>query len=479
MKKLFTPLLAAGAVGMLIMSVLIPGATNFAAATPDANACSQFVQKAPILDDETTDAGAPIVAVDRPDGQVTPIVLVHGWTGYGDHNKDRKSQFSLKIDREANGHGGMLLDRREVHASLTGKLQQIPGAAVYTFDYHPVSTHWVTNPKISPKLAKGIECLTNQFGNKAVVIGHSMGGLALRGALGLNDSQGAPISERVSKAMTFGTPNEGTEILGFAMKAIDATQKIPGINIPVGIMKLVMRECSKKADATGEYCFGAGGPVDALYSEGALAMIPGSQELAQLPPWPDNVNYTAFAGDIQLGGFTLFGFSSKRAIDLGDTAVDHASAISQAKDSKTINCEYGIVSRASAKEVGLRIASIFKGRDAARPTGLLTPARKGYNMASPCFHNNLMAETNLSTAALNIVETYVDTPTPIESKSVTEVEATPKVTEANVVPATVEDSAPHVSDTVSESTSATKNDVTSHKEPTAVPNQTATLVATP
>lgn len=378
--------------------------------------CAQFISPAPIISSDLTDAFGPIVPVPADDGHITPIILVHGWTSGGQHSEARGSSFSHLVDLEANGRGGELLARNEITASLVGKLQQIPGAAVYLYDYQQVSSRWVTDPLIGQRLADAIECLTDFYNNQAVVIGHSMGGLALREAMSHADADGTAISERVSQAVTFGTPNEGTEILDFAHRTVDSSTMVPGLNIPVGIVKVILSECSKKADATGDYCLGLGGPIGAFYSEGALAMLPGSPQLAQLPPWPDNVNYLALAGHIEIGGFTLFGHSSGRLLDLGDLAVNYDSALAGAQETATAACEYGIVSTASTKDLGLRLKSMFASDPAGqrRPTGLLTPKTDDRTIMSPCYHSNLMAEVTLVNRTVNAAQTAAQSPQPLK-----------------------------------------------------------------
>ena len=72
--------------------------------------------------------------------------------------------------------------------SLIGQLQSLPGAAVFTFDYHDFSANWVDHEKLGPALAAAIDCLHEKSGQeKVIVVGHSMGGLIARHALGNAD----------------------------------------------------------------------------------------------------------------------------------------------------------------------------------------------------------------------------------------------------------------------------------------------------
>lgn len=376
---------------------------TLAHAADEGAPCQEYIQQTQVIDGDTRPDGSPIEAVPGPGGKTTPVILVHGWTAHGAHRGHNPhkgdSQFSLTVDRVADGARGYTLPRADVHSSFVGMLQQIPGAAVYLFSYEEVNTHWVTDPKIGRRLADAIECLSTHYGTKAVVVGHSMGGLATREALSLSDRSGKSLADRVAHVVTFGTPNEGTELFQAAYDAMDVSLVIPGINVVTGIMRLILQKCSERADKTGTFCFGVGGPPDAMYTEGARAMLPHSAALAALPHLPQSVPYTALAGDIKLGGVSLFGYNSKRLLDLGDFAVPLDSAVSMATDKQVSTCEYGIAA-IGGKRHHITVKDWFAG---ARTTSILTPFDKGREMATPCYHNNLMSELGLARKATAVI----------------------------------------------------------------------------
>ena len=381
------------------------GSTEF-----PANVCGDLVTPTQVIEGDTTADHQAITPQPGPDGKATPVILVHGWTAHGqhiNHNPHKgSSQFSLYVDRAADGSEGYTLPKDQVTSSFVGMVQQIPGAAVYMFSYENVNTHWVTDPQIGKKLASAIECLTDHYGTKAVVVGHSMGGLAARQALSERDSHGAQTSDRVAHLVTFGTPNTGTTQFQAAYNAMDASLWVPGLNVKTGLLKVILKKCSEMADQTGQFCFGMGGPPDGMYTEGARAMLPNSAALLALPKVPKDVPYTAFAGDTQIGGYSMFGFNSKRLVDMGDFAVPLASAIDGADETHIARCEYGIAAISDGRH-HLSIKDIVAGE---RRTNILTPVDLSREMATPCYHNNLMSEVGLANGAVKTISDVVSHP---------------------------------------------------------------------
>ncbi|MDO4612902.1 MAG: hypothetical protein Q4B10_02415 [Actinomycetaceae bacterium] len=372
--------------------------------------CEQYLTQAGVIEGDRTPDGDAITPTTGPDGKSTPVILVHGWTGEAKHTshrpQDGASRFSMYVDRVADGAGGYTLPDKDVSSSFVGMIEQIPGAVPFMFDYEAVNTHWVSDPHIGRKLAQGIECVTKHYGTKAIVVGHSMGGLATREALAQTGEDGKRIADRVAHVITFGTPNEGSAVLKLGYDAIDTSLWVPGVNIVTGITKLVLRHCAEVTDLTGKDCLGMAG---ALYSEGARAMEPGSAQLAALPPFPAGVAYTALAGDIQIGGVSLFGFNSKRLVDIGDIAVPHASALAGSTDRMTASCEYAIAAIGSHRH---RV-SLAQRLEGMRPTHQFTPRVRDHEIASPCFHNNLMSEVGLVTKALGVISEVASRPTSV------------------------------------------------------------------
>jgi pimeloyl-ACP methyl ester carboxylesterase len=122
--------------------------------------------------------GTPVTITANRSGGRTPVVVVHGWTGRATHNVDRTGAFSHLIDLTANRLGTVNVSR-----SVIGQIQRLGGTAVYTFDYHGISTRWVTDDGIGPRLGRAIDCLYEATGQRVIIVAHSMGGLAARQAI--------------------------------------------------------------------------------------------------------------------------------------------------------------------------------------------------------------------------------------------------------------------------------------------------------
>jgi pimeloyl-ACP methyl ester carboxylesterase len=132
-----------------------------------------------------------------------PVLAVHGfassaraWDG------DQRAPFS---DRLA------YLDPGGVASAADGTFET---RLVPPFDYGPVSTEWVTEPKIGRALAERIVCIAEEskrVGGPGVVIvvAHSMGGLAARLASSMT-VDGRRVAERIGLVVTVGTPNLGS-----------------------------------------------------------------------------------------------------------------------------------------------------------------------------------------------------------------------------------------------------------------------------
>lgn len=175
------------------------------------------VQRAPILDSEREGDGSPIKSVSAG-GLWVPVVFIHGWTDRATHTDqaDVQGAFSRPINLTANRLG-----RADVRRSMIGQAQGIPGAAVFTYDYHPYSGCWVTDGHIGPGLGKVIDCLFAASGQKVIFVGHSMGGLAARYAAAVPDR-----TAKISRTITFGTPNLGSHLAGTAGIVLSAMPRV-------------------------------------------------------------------------------------------------------------------------------------------------------------------------------------------------------------------------------------------------------------
>jgi pimeloyl-ACP methyl ester carboxylesterase len=65
-------------------------------------------------------------------------------------------------------------------SSMFAKISAIPGVQVLKFDYSQANTKWVDNPASGPALADYIHSVARASGRPVIVVGFSMGGLAIR-----------------------------------------------------------------------------------------------------------------------------------------------------------------------------------------------------------------------------------------------------------------------------------------------------------
>ncbi|WP_171042447.1 NPCBM/NEW2 domain-containing protein [Sinomonas gamaensis] len=339
------------------------------------------VYPAPVKDKDPS--GQPITPKPDADGKAMPVILVHGWTGGPNNFEQPANLFGDSFD------GGKPLS---IATSLTGRLQSIPGVAVYDFDYSQYASRWVTDSNIGPKLASAIECLTGHFGRKAAVVAHSMGGLATRFALAQKDSTGQPISARVASVDTFGTPNTGSDIAR-ALAAVGGASQIGVLtgddNLATGALAaawLFLQACGRVYTTGGKI----GGPcsaippfVGSLDSDGGRALRTGSSELAALPQWPAGMPVHAVDGTINVRGIDFFTLASDPAINIGDGPVTNDSALSGSTSTNNDPC---------AVQLFGRYGSVQYARDgdvrSGNPLDLFSPG------GLPCSHANLMRTLN-------------------------------------------------------------------------------------
>jgi len=134
----------------------------------------------------------------------TPVVLVHGWTGdTGDFKKNLTPFLTKRFGKR-------------VH--------------VYSFDYHEWSTAWPDDPHISACLASFIHRITDPAKRPAVVVAHSMGGLAIRFAGSPAYVKNPITSKQVSHVVTLDTPALGSPWGGSALAGLQSTKADIAIN---------------------------------------------------------------------------------------------------------------------------------------------------------------------------------------------------------------------------------------------------------
>jgi pimeloyl-ACP methyl ester carboxylesterase len=189
-------------------------------------------------------ATATEIVCDSGFGTKVPVLMVHG----------------LNSSAGTWVEGGAL--------SMRSALEKVDGIRVTSaFDYNNVHNEWVTNKDIGPKLADTIDCLSQASrksggAGKVVVVAHSMGGLAARYAAN-QVVNGRRIVDELGLVITMGTPHLGSNYGNDCAWASWAKFNIP--------------DCKGSAPT-------------------ALAV--GSNELRELPRFPDNVPVKAIAGNV-------------------------------------------------------------------------------------------------------------------------------------------------------------------------------------
>lgn len=366
---------------------------------PDATTCgiSQLSYAKPIEGDRSPE-GLNIVDTISDWGGFVPIIMLHGWTGSAIHDDSRSGAFSALINMYSIPGNEINLPR-----SLIGQLQGIPGAAVYTFDYHQDSGKWVTDKNIGPALGRAIDCLYRASGQKVILVGHSMGGLASRYALNETGPNGEVRADEVSTLITFGTPNTGSVVAAILGGAADVNVLDISPSVFTGI-KFLLATCG----ALTTDSMNSGTPCDLLNKLGNLGSIQGeagralrsgSKELAALGLVPPGVKVIAYAGETtfklpQVGVFGLLG----QTIDapVGDVIVTKDSALMGAEESDSTRCSYQLSAVQGALQVTGALIGQYPNSEVARsPLTALT---------GPCFHGALMQNVTLTNSALGAVD---------------------------------------------------------------------------
>ncbi|AND15715.1 esterase/lipase family protein [Rathayibacter tritici] len=352
---------------------------------------------------------APVLAGDdvepRSVRAVVPIVLLHGWLGTATHDASRTGVFSHLVDM-VSSDSATALDAPE--PSLLGRFQQIEGAAVYTFDYRRLAARWVTDPGISDALASSIACLVSATGQRAIVVAHSMGGLAARQALS-STVDGTAVSSMVSSVLTFGTPNTGSDVAERLGRMVDESGRvspavIAGLDPPSRLsLSAMLASCGAAVSENAEYAGECTGVplIDALASAAGKGLRTGSSELGSLPPWPAGVHVTALVGDIQVTAAVALGRASA-PVGLGDIMVATGSATAGVDDSVVSTCRYTYLAAADAPSVVAELTPFARLGNALRFAKLVVDVD-----ASPCHHARLTRNVDLVEHATGVVSDVI------------------------------------------------------------------------
>lgn len=391
--------------------MLIAGAgaaiAMIAAGPAAADGClNSRLARAPFLSSDLDPSRRPVKAPAKPR---VPVIMVHGWTGRSTHDRQRRGAFSHLIDMSLIRSNQKL----DIPRSLIGSLQLVPGADVYTFDYHDASARWVDDSRIGPALGDAIECLYKQSGQRVIVVAHSMGGLATRFAL-TDGNRGAKRAGMVSRVVTFGTPQNGSLVAAIAAGAVDAGSKVGGTIVTTNLLatvKLVLSYCGRKSDSgmdklDGTICGSLGDAGAAFDSEAGRALRYGSSSLRRLNRFPELVELNAIAGDTRIehndGGWFKAPFVStmKTSLAVGDMIVSLGSATDGADSARTGTCKYELnVQRIPEDEIGVRLGLVAESEAARSPLE---------SMNGPCFHTSLMRTAQFTNEALGIVNEDIE-----------------------------------------------------------------------
>jgi pimeloyl-ACP methyl ester carboxylesterase len=216
----------------------------------------------------------------------------------------------------------------EVPNSIAVQVAALPGVTAWTYDYSKVAVQWVTDPQIGLGLADAITCLAQASGQKVIVVAHSMGGLATQYAVNQVGTDGVLVANHVAKVITIGTPTKGS------LSGAIAVDGVAGIEATVSLLGgLEGKALVAGVEATRSACAGAviKNPQEDFCSWWGLdetpagkALLYGSPQLAELPPWPSSVPVVAMAGnfseDVAVGGISI------SDVPLGDLIVSLGSA---------------------------------------------------------------------------------------------------------------------------------------------------------
>ncbi|QHC67545.1 hypothetical protein GSU68_13840 [Rathayibacter sp. VKM Ac-2759] len=367
-------------------AVVVP-ASPAAAVTATPPASCGVAELAPVLADDDVDSVAT--------ASVVPIIVLHGWLGTATHDEGRTGAFSHLVDLIApNGVDEPVTTSQR---SMIGTLQEIPGSAVYTFDYRDLAARWVTDPGIADALASSLDCLTRATGNRAIIVAHSMGGLAARQALS-QSVDGVPVESMVSDVITFGTPNTGSDLAARLGEIIDSSGAVSPAVVAglepqsrLGLSALLAscgEAASEDASKAGE-CTGMP-MIDALSSQAGVAMRTGSIELGDLPPWPASIHVVALAGDIKVSVAAVLG-TRVGVVDLGDIIVANQSAEAGVDEYYVSTCRYTLLSMPDVPSLVAELNPLARLGDALRFSAMVVAID-----ASPCHHAKLMRNVELA-----------------------------------------------------------------------------------
>lgn len=383
---------------------LKPGSWQKQCGAPALGLGKDTVQFAPVLGTDKLPDGGPVVRRPLSNGTWVPVIMVHGWTSRDTHNGT--GAFDHRIDlSDIPGFSP------HVTRSLIGQLQRIPGAAVFTFDYHPYSARWVDDRHLGPALGKVIDCLYRASGQKVIIVAHSMGGLIARYAATHPGVTGRDRSGEISTVVTFGTPETGSLAALLTATGIDVGASVSD---GLAVIRLILATCGKRAASdikAGTLCDTLPAFVRAFASRSGIALRAGSSQLAALKPWPSSIHVTALAGNVTFelpdpGWFSLPWDTT--AVDVGDMVVTRGSALAGATTTGNATCDYQLnLVRGATDQVSVWLGLAANSQVAQQPLG---------SIAGACFHTDLMRGIELTNDADAAVSADIASRAPVTAQ---------------------------------------------------------------
>lgn len=399
------------ALAAVIASMLAVSVPAYATGTTieSCNKRPSSLQLADTLSSDIGRDGQPVQQTTPPDGPSVPVVVVHGWTGKSIHKNDmqkRDGAFSQPIDLTANRAATASVGR-----SLIGQLQDVGRTTIYTFDYHDLSARWVTDPGIGQALADALRCVAEVHGTPAVVVAHSMGGLATRQALSILGASGNSAPDIVSDVITFGTPNSGSwvaSVVNASSSAVSIARFLPGdagaAVVAVESLLVACGAATTNSLAPAGACGLLPEYLSSARSEAGKALRVGSPEMLALPAWPQGVTVHALAGSINLevARFRWFGLTSTSlgSAAVGDFIVGTESAFGGADLNRRVECRYTLDADGALADAVAYRWQLKTANEAREPVSGVKD--------SACFHGNLMRSIELTNEALGVVADRVD-----------------------------------------------------------------------
>ena len=335
--------------------------------------------------------GGSLVSLSAPERVASAehaVLFVHGWLStslpaVGDAEPGvAQSPFAR---RPASAAGSTLAEAMEATRSLQDRIEALPGTTLYAFDYSQTAAAWVGGAAVIEGLARAIRQLAAETSAPVDVIGHSMGGLALRYAVAAHPD----LIELIGQVVTVGTPTLGSD----AAELLDALSLATGTVVGAGsaaralIVPALVDLCNR--DLAIDAKSGCGLPTwlrtsIANTGEAGRALHVGSEELTNLPAWPDALDVHAIAGDARLS-------VADQVVSFGDGLVSRESATAQADSVFVVRCE----TRITADLAGL--GRLLRG-EVSIPMG-----------GGDCAHDDLFGNPDV---VANIVDVLTGDPSP-------------------------------------------------------------------